>query len=74
MQLYPRERAFGTHWIGGWLHHRADLNDMEKYKFLTASGFELRVLSAVQTVDSRYTDCRYHGSIINIYDKLKENS
>jgi hypothetical protein len=24
--LYPRERAPGTHWIGGWVGPRADLD------------------------------------------------
>jgi hypothetical protein len=26
----PRERAHGTHWIGGWVDTTAGLNDMEK--------------------------------------------
>jgi hypothetical protein len=26
----PRERAPGTHWIGGWVNLRAGLDDMEK--------------------------------------------
>jgi hypothetical protein len=28
--LYPRERAAGTHCIGGWVEPRAGLEDMEK--------------------------------------------
>jgi hypothetical protein len=44
-QLYPQERAFGTHWIEGWLGPRARLDDMEKRKFLTLPGLELRPLS-----------------------------
>jgi hypothetical protein len=28
--LYPRERAPGTHCIGGWVDPRAGLDDMEK--------------------------------------------
>jgi hypothetical protein len=28
--LYPRERASGTHCIGGWVDPRAGLDDMEK--------------------------------------------
>jgi hypothetical protein len=31
----PRERAPGTHWIGGWVDPTAGLNDVEKWKFLT---------------------------------------
>jgi hypothetical protein len=26
----PKERAPATHWIGGWVGPRADLEDMEK--------------------------------------------
>jgi hypothetical protein len=28
--LYPRERASGTHFIGGWVDPRAGLDDVEK--------------------------------------------
>jgi hypothetical protein len=28
--FYPRERAPGTHCIGGWVDPRAGLDDMEK--------------------------------------------
>jgi hypothetical protein len=37
-----RERAPGTHWIGGWLGPRTGLDDVEKRKFLTLPGLELR--------------------------------
>jgi hypothetical protein len=46
--LYPRGRAPGTHWIGGWVDPRAELDDVEKKKFLTLPG--------LQPVTSRYTD------------------
>jgi hypothetical protein len=36
--LYPRERAPGTQWIGGWVDPRAGLDNTEKRKFLTLSG------------------------------------
>jgi hypothetical protein len=36
-------RAPGTHWIGGWVELRAGL-DLEKRKFLTLPGLELRPL------------------------------
>jgi hypothetical protein len=39
-----RERAPGTHWIGGWADPRAGLDDVEKRKFLTVPGLELRPL------------------------------
>jgi hypothetical protein len=29
----PRERAPGTHWIGGWVDPRAGLDKVEKRKF-----------------------------------------
>jgi hypothetical protein len=31
--LYPRERAPGTHCIGGWVDPRAGLDNMEKWKY-----------------------------------------
>jgi hypothetical protein len=40
----PGERVPGTHWIGGWVDLRAGLDDLEKRKFLTLSGLELRSL------------------------------
>jgi hypothetical protein len=40
----PGERAPGTHWIGGWLDPRAGLDDLEKRKFLTLPGLQLRPL------------------------------
>jgi hypothetical protein len=36
----PGERAPCTHWIGGWVGPRADLDDVEKRKFLTPPGLE----------------------------------
>jgi hypothetical protein len=39
------ERAPSTYWIGGWVDPRASVDDMEKRKFLTISGIDLRPLS-----------------------------
>jgi hypothetical protein len=39
-----RERAPGTHCIGGWVGPRTGLEDMEKRKFLSLMGLELRCL------------------------------
>jgi hypothetical protein len=39
------ERAPGTHRIGGWVSPRTGLDDVEKKKFLTLPGAELRPLS-----------------------------
>jgi hypothetical protein len=41
-----RERDPGTHWIGGWVNPRAGLDDVEKRKFLTLQGLELRPLGS----------------------------
>jgi hypothetical protein len=53
-QLYPGERAPGTHWIGGPLGPREGPNDTEKWKFLPPPGLELWLLGRAA---SRYTDC-----------------
>jgi hypothetical protein len=44
--LTTRERAHGTHWIGGWVDPRAGLDDVEKRNSDP---------SIVQPVASRYT-------------------
>jgi hypothetical protein len=40
----PGKSAPGTHWIGGWVDPRAGLDYMEKRKFFTLPGLELRPL------------------------------
>jgi hypothetical protein len=40
----PGERTPGTHWIGGWVDPRADLDDVGKWKFLPPLVLELRPL------------------------------
>jgi hypothetical protein len=55
-QLYPGERAPGTHWIGGWVGPRASLDKVENRKFLTLPGLKLRPLGrpvAIPTTLSR---------------------
>jgi hypothetical protein len=49
------ERAPGTHWIGGWVDARTGLDDLERRKFLTLPGLELRPISCPAR-SSRYTD------------------
>jgi hypothetical protein len=44
----------GTHWIGGWADSRACLDDLEKRKFLTLPGLELRPLSRPVCSQSLY--------------------
>jgi hypothetical protein len=40
----PGEKAPGTHWIGRWVGLRVGPDDVEKRKFLTLRGLELRLL------------------------------
>jgi hypothetical protein len=42
--FYPGKRIPGTPWIGSWVGLREGLDDMEKLKFLTLPGPELRSL------------------------------
>jgi hypothetical protein len=60
--LPPGERAPATHWIVGWVDPRAGLDDVEKRKFLTLPGFELRLLGRPARSQSLYR-LRYPGSI-----------
>jgi hypothetical protein len=57
----PGERAPDIHWIGGWMDPRAGLYDMEKWKFLTLPGLELRCLGRPASSQSLYR-VRYPGS------------
>jgi hypothetical protein len=56
----PRERAPGTHWIGGWVCPRASLANVEKRKFFTLPGLELRPLGCPARRQSLYR-LRYPG-------------
>jgi hypothetical protein len=40
----PEEKAPSTYWIGGWVGPRAGMDDLEKRKFLTVPGLEIRNL------------------------------
>jgi hypothetical protein len=59
--LLPEERAPGTHCIGGWMDHRGGPDDVEKKKFLTLSGFEIRPLGRPARSQLLYR-LRYPGS------------
>jgi hypothetical protein len=50
----PRERAPGTHCLGGLVDPKAGLGYVEKRKLLTLPGLELQPLGGPA---SRYTDC-----------------
>jgi hypothetical protein len=43
-RFIPGEWDPDTHWIGDWVNPRAGLDDLEKRKFLTLLGLELRTL------------------------------
>jgi hypothetical protein len=57
------ERAPGTHWIGGWVDYRTSLDDMEKRKFLTLLGLELRPLGRPARSQSLPTP--FYGLVLN---------
>jgi hypothetical protein len=61
----PGERSPGTHWIGGWVDPRADLDDVEKRKFLTLQEIELRPLSRPVRNQSLYR-LRYPASSVRL--------
>jgi hypothetical protein len=50
----PGERAPGVHWLGGWMDPRVGLDDVEKRKFLTLLGLELRTLGRLTRRQSLY--------------------
>jgi hypothetical protein len=50
----PKEKASGTHWIGGWVDPRAGLDTAENRKFLTLQGLELRPLGLPARSQSLY--------------------
>jgi hypothetical protein len=52
----PRERAPGTHWIGGWLGPRAVLDPVVKRKIPSLRRESNPRTSIVQPVAQRYTD------------------
>jgi hypothetical protein len=67
--LPPGERAPGTHWIGGWVNPRANLDDVEKKKILTLPGLELRLLGrparSIPTTLSRLLKVRPIRNLFN---------
>jgi hypothetical protein len=52
----PRERAPGTHWIGGWVGPRAVLNAVVKRKIPSPRRESNPRTPIVQPVSQRYTD------------------
>jgi hypothetical protein len=54
------ERAPGAHWIGGWVDPRFGVDDVQKRKFLTLPGLELRPFGGPARSQSLYR-LRYPG-------------
>jgi hypothetical protein len=52
----PRERAAGTHWIGGWVGPRAFLDAVVKRKIPSPHRESNPKTPIVQSVAQRYTD------------------
>jgi hypothetical protein len=50
----PWERSHCIHWIGVWVGPRADLDYVEKRKFLTLPGLEVRPLDRPACSQSQY--------------------
>jgi hypothetical protein len=63
----PGERSSCTHWIVGWVDPRAGLDDVEKRKFFTLQGLELRPLGCPACSQSLYR-LRYPGSFLSYGD------
>jgi hypothetical protein len=61
--LPPGQIVPGTHWIGVWVGPRAGLNIMQKLKFLSLPGLELRPLGRPARSQSLYR-LRYPGSLL----------
>jgi hypothetical protein len=57
----PRETATGTPMTGSWVRYTSDLDDMEKWKFLTRPGLELRPVGHPARSQS-LNRLRYRGS------------
>jgi hypothetical protein len=52
----PRERAFNTHWIGGWVGSRAVLDAVVRRKIPSPRRESNPRTPIVQAVAQRYTD------------------
>jgi hypothetical protein len=57
----PGDITPATLWMGGWVGPRAGVDDVEKRKFLTVPGLELRTLGHPACNQSLYR-LRYPGS------------
>jgi hypothetical protein len=69
-RITPGEKAPGTHWIGGWVGPRVDLNDVKR-KILTLPGLEFRPLGHPARSQSLYR-LRYPDSAGNNIFELRK--
>jgi hypothetical protein len=65
----PGRFTIGTHWIGGYVSPRTSLDDVEKKKFLTLPGLELRLLCRPARSQSPYR-LRYPGFCLVLTNNL----
>jgi hypothetical protein len=56
VRFTPRERAPGTHWIGGWMGPRAELDAVVKRKIPSPRRESNSRTPIIQPVAQRYTD------------------
>jgi hypothetical protein len=68
-RLTPGKRTPSTHWIGGWVDHRASLDDMKKRKFLTLLGLKLQPLG--HPAHSQSLNQLYPGSSKVMVEEIK---
>jgi hypothetical protein len=69
----PRERAHGIPWIGGWVGSGARLDDVEKWKFLTLPGLELRLLGRPARSQSIYRLIHSPGLSEGKYENVNQD-
>jgi hypothetical protein len=60
----PRERASGTHWIGGWVDPKVGLDMLLKRKIASPCQESNPDHPIMQPIASHYTD-NYPGSLFN---------
>jgi hypothetical protein len=58
LPLYPGERVLNTHWLGGWVGHTDDLDDVEKITFLILPG------RAHKRSPTFHSNCRINKGLI----------
>jgi hypothetical protein len=62
--LTPGKVPPGTHWIGGWVVPRPDVDDVEK--ILDPTGTRTPNPFVVRPIASRYNDCAVSSSTVKV--------